>query len=67
MTSGTRTQPKDAEADLIESLARECNRPIDEVRAVYEAERDRLRSQARITDYLVLFASRRTAEVLRSR
>lgn len=48
----------------IETLAREMSRPIDEVREVYESEFARLRAGARITDYLVLFASRRTRDAL---
>jgi Protein of unknown function (DUF3562) len=36
------------------------------VRRVYEAEFTRLKESARITDYLVLFASRRTRDALRA-
>jgi Protein of unknown function (DUF3562) len=43
----------------IEALAQETNRPFAEVKQVYEVELAQLKSYARITDYLLLFASRR--------
>ncbi len=48
----------------IEALARETAHSIDEVRDIYEGEFARLRDDARIHDYLVLFASRRTRDRL---
>jgi hypothetical protein len=48
----------------IEALARETSRPVDEVKGIYEDQFARLREGARIHDYLVLFASRRTRDVL---
>jgi len=48
----------------IEALARETSRPVDEVKGIYEGEFARLRKGARIHDYLVLFASRRTRDLL---
>jgi len=48
----------------IEALARETAHSIDEVRDIYEGEFARLRDGARIHDYLVLFASRRTRDRL---
>jgi hypothetical protein len=48
----------------IESIANEMQRSIDEVRGVYDYEFARLQSGARIADYLVLIASRRTRAVL---
>lgn len=50
--------------NAIEALARETARPIDEVKEVYESELARLSADARITDYLILFASRRTRDAL---
>jgi hypothetical protein len=38
--------------------------PLPVVKRVYEAEFARLKADARITDYLVLFAARRTRDVL---
>jgi hypothetical protein len=51
----------------IEALARETSRPLDEVKEVYEGEFARLSNGARVTDYLVLFASRRTRDTLAQR
>jgi hypothetical protein len=48
----------------IEALARETAHSIDEVRDIYEGEFARLRDGARVHDYLVLFASRRTRDRL---
>jgi hypothetical protein len=50
--------------DVIESLAEETHRPVPEVKPVYEAELRYLKAEARITDYVVLFAVRRTREAL---
>jgi hypothetical protein len=52
--------------DTILSLARETHYPLPIVTSVYEAEFARLKAEARITDYLVLFASRRTRDTLRA-
>jgi hypothetical protein len=48
----------------IESIASEMHRSVDEVRDVYDGEFARLQSYARIADYLVLIADRRTRAVL---
>jgi len=48
----------------IEELAREFHQPIAGVRAVYEGEFARLKSGARITEYIALFATRRARETL---
>jgi hypothetical protein len=53
--------------NAIEALARETSQPIDEVKQIYEGEFARLRADARITDYLILFASRRTRDALTQR
>ena len=50
--------------DTIMSIAQETHHPLPEVRRVYEAEFARLKANARVTDYLVLFAARRTRDVL---
>ena len=60
------TQLSDAAAEqeknleVISALAQETRRPLDEVRQVYEVELARLKKNARITDYVRLFASRST-------
>jgi len=45
---------------IIAALAQETRRPLDEVRQVYEAEFARFKTNARITDFVSLFASRST-------
>ena len=45
---------------VIAALAQETRRPVDEVRQVYEVELARVKTNARITDFVPLFASRRT-------
>jgi hypothetical protein len=50
--------------EIIAALAQETRRPLDEVRRVYEGELARLKSNASITDYVALFASRSTKKRL---
>jgi hypothetical protein len=50
--------------DTITSIAQETHYPLPVVRRVYETEFARLKAEARITDYLVLFAARRTRDAL---
>lgn len=50
--------------DIIEMIATETHRPFDEVKRVYDDEYARLKSDARIFDYLALFATRHTRAVL---
>ena len=51
-------------ADIIATLAEETRQPVEIVKDIYDEQFARLRAEARITDYLVLFASRRTRDVL---
>ena len=53
--------------DVITSIAQVMHYPLPVVRRVYEAEFARLKAGARITDYLVLFASRHTRDALLAR
>ena len=53
--------------DAIATLADETHQPFEVVKDVYEEQFARLSADARITDYLVLFASRRTRDVLGNR
>jgi len=48
----------------IQKLADETNRPVDEVRTIYESAYLRLKPHARITDYLALLVARRTRDSL---
>jgi hypothetical protein len=54
-----------ASEEAIAELAEETHRPKDEVAAVYAEQFAKLKESARITDYLVLFATRRARERLR--
>jgi Protein of unknown function (DUF3562) len=59
---------KDAvNADVIAALAEETHQPIEFVKDVYDEQFAELSAHARITDYVVLFASRRTRAVLTNR
>ncbi|HTS24013.1 MAG TPA: DUF3562 domain-containing protein [Casimicrobiaceae bacterium] len=51
---------------IISSIAQEVHYPIPIVKRIYEDEFARLKSVARVSDYLVLFASRRTRDLLLS-
>ena len=51
-------------ADVVVSLAEKIQQPVPIVKKVYERELARLKTIARIPDYIVLFATRRTAERL---
>lgn len=53
--------------DAISSIAEEMHFPLPDVRQIYETEFARLKASARITDYLVLFAARRTRDALLAR
>src|SRR5215475_16234286 len=52
------------QADAIASLARETHHPVPVVKRVFDAEYARLKANARVTDYLMLFASRHTRDTL---
>lgn len=51
-------------ARIIEMIAAETHRSFDEVKRVYDDEYARLKSEALVFDYLVLFATRRTRAAL---
>ena len=55
-----------AHEDAIESLAAETRMPPAHVRSVYERELIRLKPDARIKDYLLVFAIRKAREALRA-
>jgi hypothetical protein len=54
-------------ADTISSLAEETHQPESLVREIYEEQYARLKARARIQDYVVLFAARRTKDLLARR
>lgn len=53
--------------DAISTLAQEMHQPFEVVKEIYDHEFARLQSDARIPDFLVLFASRRTRDALNNR
>ena len=53
--------PNDA---IVESISKQVDCPKPVVRRIYEEQLVRLRSRARLTEYLTLFAARRTRELL---
>jgi hypothetical protein len=58
--------PTTVHEDAIEGLIAETRLPPQLVRSAYEREYGRLRDDARVKDFLVLFAVRRTRVVLRN-
>ena len=66
MLRGNRLE-EDNHDDVIKSIALETQSPIPIVKQIFEAELSRLKARARVSEYVVLFASRRTrAELLAS-
>lgn len=66
MTMAKTDRPEESvQADVIDSLVKETHQPLPVVKRVFEAEYSRLKARARITDYLMLFASRHTRDVLK--
>jgi hypothetical protein len=51
-------------AAIISSIAQDVHYPVPIVKRIYEDEFARLQAVARVTDYVVLFASRRTRDRL---
>ena len=60
-------QEKAFNADVVVALARKIHRPVPVVKKIYEREFARLKETARIPDYIVLFATRRTKDILAGR
>jgi len=54
-------------ADTISSLAEETHQPESVVKEIFEEQYARLKARARIQEYVVLFAARRTKDVLAGR
>ena len=50
--------------NAIKEIVLETGQPLSEVTKIYEAEFARLKANAHVRDYLLLFASRRTRELL---
>jgi Protein of unknown function (DUF3562) len=65
MTSANRIQLKPEHLDVIETLAEETSRPLEEVRKIYAETLVVLSSEARIQDYLVVLTSKKVLDRLR--
>jgi hypothetical protein len=52
---------------IVALLALECHMPVAEMAALYEHERADLAMDARITEFLHIFASRNVRAILRTR
>jgi len=50
---------------VIETLAEETNRPLEEVKKIYAETLVRLGSDARVRDYLIVLTSKKVRDVLR--
>lgn len=60
-------EDRDEEAlhqSVVEALAQEIQQPVANVKSVYEYEFARLKSNAKVRDYLALLCSRRAREKL---
>ncbi len=51
--------------EVIHQIAHETQRPVEEVRTVYERQLERLESRATVTAYVEILARRKTREALR--
>jgi len=49
----------------IQALANETHRPVDDVNRIYAETLERLSSDARIKDYLILFTTKTVRDALR--
>jgi hypothetical protein len=66
-TLPTRSGPQASNAETIAALAEETGQPPHVVKEVFEREYARLKETARVGDYLILFAARRTKNALVTR
>jgi hypothetical protein len=66
MPESVRSGKDDLNEAAIVGIAQEMYFPLPIVRRVYEIEFARLKAEARIMDYLALFAARRTRDALRA-
>jgi hypothetical protein len=64
MRDSTVSSDDAANAEAIAELAEETQQPLSTVKNIYDQEFARLKADARITDFLILFAARRTRDRL---
>lgn len=65
MGTSDRTQLKAEHLSVIQALAEETHQPVDDVNRIYAETFERLNSDARIKDYLILLTARRVRDILR--
>jgi hypothetical protein len=65
MTSSNHLQLKPEHLYVIETLAEETNRPLEEVTQLYAETLVLLGSDARVKDYLIVLTSRKVRDLLR--
>jgi hypothetical protein len=63
----THDGPEALNPETIAALAEDTGQPLPVVREIFEREYARLKATARVGDYLVLFAARRTKNALSRR
>jgi hypothetical protein len=63
-SSGVARESPETNADAIAAIAAETHQPLSVVKGIYDGELARLKAKARILDYVVLFAARRTKTIL---
>jgi len=61
------TRDEALKANAIAALAQETRQPLAVVRQIFDEEYQHLATAARISDYVVLFATRRSRDVLAKR
>jgi hypothetical protein len=65
MTTSDHIELKPEHLYVIETLAEETNRPLEEVKTIYAETLAGLGSGARIRDYLIVLTSKKVRDVLR--
>jgi hypothetical protein len=65
MTTSNHIELEPEHLSVIQALANETHRPVDDVNRIYAETFERLNSDARIKEYLILFTSKTVRDELR--
>ena len=65
MTTSNHIELEPEHLIVIQALANEMHRPVDDVNRIYAETFERLNSDARIKEYLILFTSKTVRDELR--
>ncbi|MBU1395881.1 MAG: DUF3562 domain-containing protein [Gammaproteobacteria bacterium] len=65
MATSTHIELESQHLSAIQALANETHRPVDDVHRIYAETFNRLNSEARIKDYLILLTSKTVRDALR--